>query len=234
MIKLIDVISFGNVEIIVMPWECPLDDFLNERPNLMNMLGFQLIEGVSFLHHHNIAHLDLKPGNLLINTDVATVPQISIIDFGISVRVTDEQANIRGYRGTLFRTALEVGSEDGPVMTYNAILANRWSCGKVLWHMISKCGSPVTIFHYTCDQLLHLDPKERLSFQHVLTNLRSQSPQSDTTLVEIPGDHVVVKLAPCVFFFSYLFLVSSLNKYRESEQMYSMHNMEEDNSMVMV
>ncbi|KAI9443051.1 kinase-like domain-containing protein, partial [Lactarius indigo] len=93
-------------------------------------LQTQLLEGVCFLHEHSIAHLDLKPANILVGG--SSLPQLSIIDFGLSIRVEDEWTLVEGYRGTQSWTAPEVGTEDEPGFKYSVILADRWACGRVL------------------------------------------------------------------------------------------------------
>lgn len=43
----------------------------------------QLIEGISYIHSHNICHRDIKPENLLLDKD----NNIKISDFGLSAFV---------------------------------------------------------------------------------------------------------------------------------------------------
>ncbi|KAI0296927.1 kinase-like domain-containing protein, partial [Multifurca ochricompacta] len=96
-------------------------------------IGNQFLEGVAFLHEHNIAHLDLKADNVLIDIkgDKHHL-RLWIIDFGLSVFVEDEETMIKGYRGTPEWTAPEVGTLDGPSTRYSPILADRWACGRML------------------------------------------------------------------------------------------------------
>ncbi|KAH9048623.1 kinase-like domain-containing protein, partial [Lactarius deliciosus] len=90
----------------------------------------QFVEGVAYLHEHGVAHLDLKPGNVLVYARSGSLsPRLSIIDFGLSVFAESEEFLVEGYRGTPSWAAPEVG-ESGE--KYSAILADRWSCGKVL------------------------------------------------------------------------------------------------------
>ncbi|KAH9030029.1 kinase-like domain-containing protein, partial [Lactarius pseudohatsudake] len=96
-------------------------------------LRYQFLEGVWFLHEHGIAHLNLKPANVLLSyADSSPLPQISIIDFGISIRVKSEETMVEGYRGTPFWSTPEVRTECEPKKKYSTILADRWSCGRVL------------------------------------------------------------------------------------------------------
>ncbi|KAH9034851.1 kinase-like domain-containing protein [Lactarius pseudohatsudake] len=161
------IVAPDSVVIIVMPWLSPLDDFLGERPDVADSLRTQLLEGVCFLHEHRIAHLDLKPANILVGG--SSLPQLSIIDFGLSIRVEDERTLVEGYRGTQSWTAPEVGTEDETVFKYSAILADRWACGKVLWH-IARYGVWMSNpeFDYACTQLLHSEPSKRPLLNSVL------------------------------------------------------------------
>lgn len=87
-IKLVDVISSDFGDVIVMPWLFPLDVALDERPEMIPSLQTQFLKGVWHLHQHNLVHLNLKPGNVLI--DLSSSPHLSIIDFSLSMSVQDE------------------------------------------------------------------------------------------------------------------------------------------------
>ena len=62
---------------------------------------FQIIEGVAqgmhCLHEHGIVHLDLKPGNILLDSDMNP----KIIDFGISEVLQDSKIYTRGIAAML-------------------------------------------------------------------------------------------------------------------------------------
>ena len=129
-VKLVDIIFDGTNDIIVMPWLSLLASLkdCSEDSNAMTALVMQFLEGVSFIHDHNFAHLDLKPGNILVD-DTQPVPQLSIIDFNMSFEVNDEETTVMGFCGTPSWTAPEVGSLNGLATTYSVIWADRWSCG---------------------------------------------------------------------------------------------------------
>lgn len=78
--------------LVVLPYHTPLT---NKIARHMLPLANGLLEGLSFLHCHGIAHLDLNPGNLLYTDD----DQLKIIDFDLAVRARPGE-RIFGIRGT--------------------------------------------------------------------------------------------------------------------------------------
>lgn len=166
----------SGVKIIAMPWESQLDVFLGGWPTAVESLGTQFLEGVYFLHEHHIAHLDLKPGNVLVGcADTSLVPRLSIIDFGVSIRVESEETMVEGYRGTPSWTAPEVGTEFGPIMTYSAILADRWSCGQTLQYISQFDPTGRATFEHTYSRLLVQDPSMRSPLGELLDILQAKS-----------------------------------------------------------
>jgi len=65
-------------------------------PQLLQTTGHplarQFLEGVSFMHKHHVAHLDLKPDNIVITA----TGRLLIIDYGISVQVSGQESWIKG------------------------------------------------------------------------------------------------------------------------------------------
>lgn len=176
-VELVDVISSDdeNDDIIVMPWLSSSLGSLDCTEDVMKSLLTQFLEGVSILHKSHIAHLDLKPGNVLVDR-TGPVPHISIIDFGLSTHVENEETTVTSFRGTPSWTAPEVGENHGPIMTYSAIRADRWSCGRMLQHF-SKILPIISdaSFDHVCAQLLDSDPSRRPSLDMVLEMLQSRT-----------------------------------------------------------
>jgi serine/threonine protein kinase len=98
----------------------------------------QLIEGVAFLHGHGIAHLDIRPQNI-----VALPNQLLIIDFDISVRVDGPNPLIDRWCGTPGWMAPEIGHQDGPKCLYSPIRADLWTCGLMLRYGNLQAKAPL-------------------------------------------------------------------------------------------
>ncbi len=50
----------------------------------MQVLMYQLLKGVAYLHGRGMMHRDLKPSNLLINDSNPDVPCLKIADLGLA------------------------------------------------------------------------------------------------------------------------------------------------------
>ncbi len=140
-IPLLDVIELSiEKRIIVLPWKSPLDEVLQfrDRPDDVVSLCLQFIEGVAFLHRHNVAHCDLKPGNVVVDTKSEPVvsPRLFIIDFDLALSVEGEETMTEGWCGTPPWIAPELGSSNGPIRWYSPILADRWSCGRMIEYFV--------------------------------------------------------------------------------------------------
>ncbi|KAI0294626.1 kinase-like domain-containing protein [Multifurca ochricompacta] len=165
-------LTIGRV--IALPCRTPLDVYFHSWYPVRSTVSLQtqLLEGVAFLHEHKIAHLDLKPGNVVIDSKSDRYcPRLSIIDFGLSVLVEDEETMIEGYRGTRTWTAPEVGTSDDPDTKYNPIFADRWACGRMINYLEdhdlegdNSCG----VLRKLCEALLADNPRSRPSVSEVL------------------------------------------------------------------
>jgi serine/threonine protein kinase len=169
-IPLLDVIdlSIGKT-IIVLPWKSPLDEVLQfrDRPDDVVSLCLQFVEGVAFLHQHKVAHCDLKPGNVVVDTisDSETSPRLFIIDFDLAQSVESEETMTEGWCGTPPWIAPELGSRDGPTQRYSPILADRWACGRMVKHFAKYFptyeGARKTKLLAFAERLVDVNPRAR-------------------------------------------------------------------------
>lgn len=90
----------------------------------------QVLEGLIFLHDHNIAHLDLKPQNMLLTGNYPDC-DIKLCDFGIS-RVIRSGIEVREILGTPDYVAPEVLSYE-PI----SLATDIWSVGVLAYVLLS-------------------------------------------------------------------------------------------------
>ncbi|CAB0015564.1 unnamed protein product, partial [Nesidiocoris tenuis] len=93
----------------------------------------QIMDGISFLHGINVAHLDIKPQNLVLT---GTFPncEVKLCDFGIS-RYLSKGADVREILGTPDYVAPEV-------LNYESIslATDMWSVGVLLYVLLTGCS----------------------------------------------------------------------------------------------
>ncbi|CAG9764072.1 unnamed protein product [Ceutorhynchus assimilis] len=101
---------------------------LNER--VTKFLITQILVALKHLHSKNIVHCDLKPENVLLNSD-AEFPQVKLCDFGFA-RIIGEKSFRRSVVGTPAYLAPEVLRNKG----YNRSL-DMWSVGVIVYVSLS-------------------------------------------------------------------------------------------------
>ncbi|KAG8572595.1 hypothetical protein GDO81_012099 [Engystomops pustulosus] len=90
----------------------------------------QILRGISFLHRHNVVHLDLKPQNILLTSD-RPLGNIKIVDFGLS-RIVNNNEELREIMGTPEYVAPEILSYE-PIST----ATDMWSIGVLAYVMLT-------------------------------------------------------------------------------------------------
>ncbi|OQV19462.1 Myosin light chain kinase, smooth muscle [Hypsibius exemplaris] len=89
----------------------------------------QICEGVEYMHHQNVVHLDLKPENVLCVTPTGN--RIKLIDFGLARRYSAKE-NIRVMFGTPEFVAPEVIGYDRI-----SLATDMWSVGVICYILLS-------------------------------------------------------------------------------------------------
>jgi serine/threonine protein kinase len=138
-----------------------------EKPDMhLWSVAKQLFEGVDFMHQHGVAHMDLKPQNILIPRSGG---RLSIIDFNTSLRVKGIEQRVGGIVGTTGYTAPGV-VRDG---LYSAIRADLWSCGKTVEELCLLCRPSIDrdMLLEISKQLMDEDPEKRPTMSDVLDRL---------------------------------------------------------------
>jgi hypothetical protein len=157
-IPLLSTFKLSMGTFIVLPEATPLDHGFALGMFGGKVVDFsrQLVDGVSFLHRHNIAHLDIKPQNIVVRE-----MQLFIIDFDISVRVDGPDALIDRWCGTPQWMAPEIGHRDGPRRLYSPMRADLWSCGLMLQYLACMRVNEDNKFETLTRHLLNKDPRHR-------------------------------------------------------------------------
>jgi serine/threonine protein kinase len=132
--------------------------------HLWSLTG-QLFEAVQFMHDHNVAHMDLKPANILVPSSYG---RLTIIDFGSSVRLRNKMDLRQGHAGTEGYMAPEVGNAK-----FSPIRADLWSVGQVVKELCMLCR-PSTYRDRLSDLselLLNDNPSKRPMMSEVLERM---------------------------------------------------------------
>jgi len=119
-----------------------------------NSLICQLLEGVQFIHHNLVAHLDIKPDNIVIRAN----NQLRIIDFSVSDQVPLLELQIKGYQGTKGWVVPEV--KGNPDAGYQPIHADLWSTGRVIRHLAKHLPAHHSEIESLMDRLQDPEPQQ--------------------------------------------------------------------------
>ena len=110
-----------------------LFDYISEKDHLSEEEASafikQILDGVEHLHSKNIAHLDLKPENIMLLNKNST--RIKLIDFGLA-QMIGPNSNIRAMMGTAEFIAPEIVSYE-PL----SLATDMWSIGVITYILLS-------------------------------------------------------------------------------------------------
>lgn len=110
-----------------------LFDYISEKDHLSEEEAStfikQILDGVEHLHSQNIAHLDLKPENIMLLNKNST--SIKLIDFGLA-QIIGPNADVRAMMGTAEFVAPEIVSYE-PLSS----ATDMWSIGVITYILLS-------------------------------------------------------------------------------------------------
>ena len=110
---------------------------INIKPTHRPIILFQILNAVSFIHKHNIAHRDIKPQNILLFDNL----NIKLCDFGLSKLGVLSSITHTPEVVTLWYRAPEVILNPG---NYDMSI-DVWSVGIILLEMILKNKFPINV-----------------------------------------------------------------------------------------
>lgn len=164
-VSLLETVKLSTGPCALLPRRQLVSSALSSPPAQIQLLGRflqlaeDLIHGMTFIHDLCIAHLDIKPENL-VYTDEGGL-HLEIIDFDISVQLSHPDEVIDTYCGTERYRAPEIGFEDGPRRPYSPIRADRFSAGRVLFRFAEVHGKEDQCLAQFARRLLNKDPAKR-------------------------------------------------------------------------
>ncbi|KAK7039152.1 hypothetical protein VNI00_010056 [Paramarasmius palmivorus] len=155
-IPLLDVICVDDINLLIMPLCTPFQAAIMDGPVSLFML--HLILAVCSLHCEEVAHLDLRPDNLVVNRGPGG-PCLWVIDLGLAKHAT-VGTRLKGFRGVEEWVAPEVRN-DG---VFNAFAADVWACGNIIRHYSHQLTDEVgkSVLGLTC-HFTNEDPEKRPS-----------------------------------------------------------------------
>lgn len=105
-VNVFDCFKQANELVIVMEYcETSLENYVQQTPlsaPAIVQLTKQILNGLMYLHQHNIIHRDIKPDNILLKSHgTGAFPFIAkIADFGVSKELSDQNELAKTFTGT--------------------------------------------------------------------------------------------------------------------------------------
>jgi len=112
-----------------------LQQFINDKPAMLTyqkvrMFAHQLIKGIEYMHSFKIKHQDLKPGNILLNSEQT---ELKIIDFGEATSL--EHTRIKSRRAQAGTRYYKAPEQHRNISTLESDI---WSYGCIILQMVTK------------------------------------------------------------------------------------------------
>eukprot|EP00003_Mantamonas_plastica_P030291 TRINITY_DN7444_c1_g1_i6.p1 TRINITY_DN7444_c1_g1~~TRINITY_DN7444_c1_g1_i6.p1 ORF type:complete len:666 (+),score=211.52 TRINITY_DN7444_c1_g1_i6:2126-4123(+) len=117
--------------------------------NLVRVYTYQVLQGLDYLHSHNIVHRDIKGGNILVDKTGV----VKLADFGASKKIEgllNATGGMRSLQGTPYWMAPEVIRQSG-----HGKKADIWSVGCTVLEMFTA-QHPWGSFHDHISALFHI------------------------------------------------------------------------------
>lgn len=105
-------------------------DQVEISPELLQKYIHGMLLAIKACHDRNIAHLDIKPSNFLLDKH----GRVKVYDFGLSCQFNQDE-NTSEHKGTLYFMAPEVLERK----EYNPKKADIWSLGVTFYYMYARC-----------------------------------------------------------------------------------------------
>jgi len=171
-VKLLDWAELDDCTLFVEEY-VPRIDFIPGSTIDVALYGFQTLEALHFLHANMITHADIKPDNIIVNSQKI----VTLIDFGFAIDGIVVET-LRGHVGTSHYMAPEVVSHQpiGPP-------ADIWSLGVTLNDMVQsgsyKEDFQTPIIKSLISRMLETDPHARITAEAAKEKLLNSFPKNN-------------------------------------------------------
>ena len=116
------------------------DDKKVFKNTILKQIYLQILDVMEYIHDHDLAHLDLKPDNILIDHDSL---KIKIIDFGLA-RKMSEESNTKSYKYTMVASH-DYASPESRKNSGITKLSDIYSLGGILFYLSHDFTHPPSI-----------------------------------------------------------------------------------------
>lgn len=147
---------------------------------------YQIIQALHDCHSMGIAHLDIKPDNIIMNE----YQQIKLCDFGISVQV-DEENIVKHHAGSILYCAPERFNQ-----LYDPFKADIWSLGLTCYYLIygynpfSMLSSYKQIVAAIKDKDIIFEPKINLKILRMIKSMLEANPFHRPSMEQLLNDEL--------------------------------------------
>ena len=143
----------------------------------------QVVQGVKYLHQHNIIHGDIKPHNLLMGDDGI----IRIADFGISKMLEDAREKLEDATGTPAFMSPELCGDSGSI---SGQLADVWAIGATMFMLLFGfppflAGSIINLYQKIINDPLVFPHSIDPSLSDLLEHMLEKKPEKRYSLDEV-------------------------------------------------
>ncbi|KAI0322798.1 kinase-like domain-containing protein [Amylostereum chailletii] len=192
----VDAISpgFNELYLFMEPMEADLHQIIKSGQSLTNehvqYFTYQILRGMKYIHSASVVHRDLKPGNLLVNSDC----ELKICDFGLSrgfdARSEDGASHMTEYVATRWYRAPEIMLA---FKRYNTAI-DVWSIGCILAELL--LGRPLFKGKDYVDQLNRILDFVGTPSEAVLKRIGSEKAQAYVRTLPIRKKTALTKIIP--------------------------------------
>ena len=139
-------------------------------PGVIHVTGSDIINGVSYLHSKGIAHLDIKPQNILLTKHAVA----KIADFGLALPIQNDDGSIRTleheFRGSFYYAPPDMFMQSCPIELAGC---DSWSTGATLFFIMT---GNIPFEGETGLELVQNQISENFNIPEYLTNTINNNP----------------------------------------------------------